>query len=59
MNKITNIHGETIKGYNNIYGECQGRKVQYKPIPAKGNNSNESWVYTDTGEVLKDFYYCQ
>lgn len=58
MNKITNIHGEMITGgYLRIYGVCQNRKVQYKPIPVKGNTSNESWIFVDTGEVLKDFYY--
>lgn len=55
MNIITDIKGETTKGFNNIIGECQGRKVIYKPITAKGNNSCESWVFADTGEVVDNF----
>ena len=53
MNIISDIHGEVNNGHYIIFGECQGRKVMYKPITAKGNTSNESWVYTDTGKILE------
>jgi len=50
---ITNIHSEIINGKGDIYGIYNNRKVRYSPVSVQDNNSNESWVYVDTGERLE------